>query len=113
MDVGGPLLFPPPLFWFGVALHLLPEGSELPARLDHIWKNGWLVAAASLYELSTGTDLDFDITAGAFQLRPSYFLFSVVVLVPLLVALFFCGGPLSGPSAATDCYAPLNRSCSI
>ncbi len=95
MRMGAPLLFLPGLFWFSAALHLLAEGSAFRERLVQIWKYGWLAAAASLYALGVGSDLVFDITAGAFQIRPGYFLFSALVLFPLLLALFFMGRVLS------------------
>ena len=78
------LLIFPAVFWTGAVIQLLPIDPGQRRRLDRIWLFGQPPLALLLYFLGqnnsvSGSDPAFD---------PVYFLFILVVLLPLLASLF-------------------------
>jgi len=85
-----PLLFLPPIFWFGATLYLLPESTSA-SRLRQMLLYLLLPASIPFYLFSAGTNLVFDFSGDLPQAGPAYLLFATIELLPVLAALVIAG----------------------
>jgi hypothetical protein len=101
-----PLLLFPALFWLGVVIRLLPEGSSLQTHLDRLWRYGLLPASGLFYLFSVFTNLSLDFTVSPARPGPVYLILAGAILLPMLVALTLVGRIFYGLTRLTSSRWP-------
>jgi hypothetical protein len=84
--LGWPLLFLPALFWFGATVYRLPETMPLRDPLQTVLNRILIPTAIPFYLVSAATNLVFDFNQAPPQPGPTYVLFAIAVLLPMLAA---------------------------
>ena len=93
-------VFWPALFWSGALAYSLPEEAPLRARLTALWRWGLTPAAALFSLLAFGTPLVVTFTAARPQPGLLYWLWAVLVILPLIASAFLLSRTLAPPRAA-------------
>ncbi len=81
------LLFLPSIFWFGATVYLLPETAPLRNHLGKVLNYAILPGSILIFLMGLGTHFIFDFTSLPPQPGPGYFIFAVLVILPLLTTL--------------------------